>query len=42
MSVGGDGHPMGAWRMFIIVGWIVVIVCVIGGYMAMGGKLAPL
>jgi chemotaxis protein MotA len=28
--------------MFIIIGWIVVIVCVIGGYMAMGGKLAPL
>ena len=28
--------------MFIIIGWVVVIVCVIGGYMAMGGKLAPL
>lgn len=28
--------------MFIIVGWITVTVCVIGGYMAMGGKLAPL
>jgi chemotaxis protein MotA len=28
--------------MFIIVGWITVTVCVLGGYMAMGGKLAPL
>ena len=28
--------------MFIIIGWIVVTVCVLGGYMAMGGKLAPL
>ena len=28
--------------MFIIIGWVVVIVCVIGGYIAMGGKLAPL
>ena len=28
--------------MFIIIGWVVVIVCVIGGYMAMGGKLGPL
>lgn len=28
--------------MFVIIGWVVVTVCVIGGYMAMGGKLAPL
>lgn len=28
--------------MLVIIGWIVVIVCVIGGYMAMGGKLGPL
>ena len=28
--------------MLVIVGWIVVMVCVIGGYMAMGGKLGPL
>ena len=28
--------------MLVIIGWIVVVVCVIGGYMAMGGKLAPL
>ena len=28
--------------MFIIIGWVLVIICVIGGYMAMGGKLAPL
>lgn len=28
--------------MLVIVGWVVVIVCVIGGYMAMGGKLGPL
>ena len=25
--------------MLVIVGWIVVMVCVIGGYIAMGGKL---
>ena len=28
--------------MFIIIGWVLVIICVIGGNMAMGGKLAPL
>ena len=28
--------------MLVIVGWIIVMVCVIGGYMAMGGKLGPL
>ena len=28
--------------MFVIFGWIFVTVCVIGGYMAMGGKLGPL
>jgi chemotaxis protein MotA len=28
--------------MFVIIGWVVVIASVIGGYMAMGGKLAPL
>tara|TARA_R110002012_G_scaffold310250_2_gene518364 strand:+ start:2912 stop:3772 length:861 start_codon:yes stop_codon:yes gene_type:complete len=28
--------------MLVIIGWIVVIVSVIGGYMAMGGKLGPL
>ena len=28
--------------MFVIIGWVVVIACVIGGYMAMGGKLGPL
>ena len=28
--------------MFVIIGWVVVTICVIGGYMAMGGKLAPL
>ena len=28
--------------MFIIVGWVTVTACVIGGYMAMGGKLGPL
>ncbi len=28
--------------MFVIIGWVIVVVCVIGGYMAMGGKLGPL
>lgn len=28
--------------MIVIIGWLVVFVCVIGGYMAMGGKLGPL
>jgi len=28
--------------MIVIIGWLVVIVSVIGGYMAMGGKLGPL
>src|SRR3546814_9466512 len=28
--------------MFVIIGWVVVIISVIGGYMAMGGKLGPL
>jgi len=28
--------------MFIIIGWVVVTGCVIGGYMAMGGKLGVL
>lgn len=28
--------------MFVIIGWVVVIASVIGGYMAMGGKLGPL
>jgi len=28
--------------MFVIIGWVVVVACVIGGYMAMGGKLGPL
>ena len=28
--------------MFVIVGSVIVVVCVIGGYMAMGGKLAVL
>lgn len=28
--------------MFVIVGWVIVIGSVIGGYMAMGGKLGPL
>ena len=28
--------------MFVIIGWVVVTACVIGGYMAMGGKLGPL
>lgn len=28
--------------MFVIVGWVIVIVCVIGSYIAMGGKLAIL
>ena len=28
--------------MFVILGWIIVFAAVIGGYMAMGGKLGPL
>ena len=28
--------------MFVIIGWVVVFASVIGGYMAMGGKLGPL
>ncbi|MEQ8397054.1 flagellar motor stator protein MotA [Thalassobaculum sp.] len=28
--------------MFVIIGWVVVTVSVLGGYMAMGGKLGPL
>ena len=28
--------------MLVIVGWVIVMVCVIGGYMMMGGKLGPL
>lgn len=28
--------------MFVIIGWVIVVVSVIGGYMAMGGKLGPL
>ena len=28
--------------MFVIIGWVVVVGSVIGGYMAMGGKLGPL
>ena len=28
--------------MFVIIGWVIVIASVIGGYMAMGGKLGPL
>ena len=28
--------------MFLIIGWVVVTVSVLGGYMAMGGKLGPL
>ncbi len=28
--------------MFVIVGWVIVVVCVLGGYVAMGGKLAVL
>ena len=28
--------------MFVIIGWVIVIGSVIGGYMAMGGKLGPL
>ena len=28
--------------MFVIIGWVVVTVCVLGGYMALGGKLIVL
>ena len=28
--------------MFVIIGWVIVLVSVFGGYMAMGGKLGPL
>lgn len=28
--------------MFVIIGWVVVIGCVLGGYVAMGGKIAVL
>ncbi len=28
--------------MFVIIGWVIVVVCVLGGYVALGGKLAVL
>ena len=28
--------------MLVIIGWVVVLGCVLGGYVAMGGKLAVL
>ena len=28
--------------MFVIIGWVVVMACVLGGYIALGGKLAVL
>ena len=28
--------------MLVIVGWVIVLGCVLGGYVAMGGKLAVL
>ncbi len=34
-------HP-GAFRMLFIIGSVTVLVCVFGGYMAMGGKLGAL